>query len=332
HRNMVAATLLVFATLSASAQSVASTPHGVLVAHDSLVQLFRDDRPIWSGEGPANPRAIIVGDDRVAILDPLANEARIVDLASGRGRTVSTAETPVDGVFANNDFYVISRDAGTVERLGGARLAIGADPAFIRTAGGRLYIYQRLKGSIVEITTAPFAIAREMQIAPFASDFETDGRNGYLALPRVAKIATFSIAQMKATGMVDVGAVPVDIALGGGGGALSARSLAVADPSGKRVWMIEGSQSLSQALSRGFLRGLLGLGLYSNSSAQFPTGVDRVFSSAGRWFAYDSSSGTLYRFAKAKSTVIATDLPPNAFAVTPDGVAFWKEGRLHLAV
>ena len=325
--------LLAFvATLPASAQSVAWTPRGVLVSHDHVVQLFRDDRPQWSGESVADPRSIIVGDDRAAIIDPLANEVRIVDLATGRGRTVATAETPIAGVFANREFYVISRDAGIVERLGGPRLRLGADPAFIRTANGRLYVYQRLDGTIVEITTAPFAITRQIRIAAFASDFETDGRNGYLALPRAAKIAAFSLAEMKATGMIDVGAVPVDITLGGGGTALSARAIAVADPSAKRVWMIEGSQSFSQSVARGFLRGLLGLGLYSNSSSQFPTGIDRVFSSSGRWFAYDSSSGTLYRLMKTTSVVIATNLAPNAFAVTPDGVVFWKDGRLRPAV
>jgi len=324
--------LLTFLASSAFAQSVAWTPRGVLVAHDGVVQLFRGDRAQWSGEGVANPRSIIVGDDRAAVIDPLANEVRIVDLATGRGRTVTTAETPIDGAFANHEIFVISRDAGIVERLGGSRIRLGADVAFVRAASGRLYVYQRMDGTIVEITTAPFAIARQVRVAAFASDFETDGRNGYLALPRAAKIATFSLSEMRATGMIDVGAVPVGLALGGGGTALSARSLAVADPSGKRVWMIEGSQSFSQAVARGFLRGLIGLGLYSNSSAQFPSGVDRVYSSGNRWYAFDSSSGTLYRFARTTSTVIATNLPPNAFAVTPDGVVFWKDGRLRAAV
>ena len=128
---------------------------------------------------------------------------------------------------------------------------------------------------------------------------------------------------MKPSGEIAVGAVPVDLAFVGGGSALTARLLAVADPSAKRVWIVESTQSLGKAIARGFLRGLLGLGLIGNRSSEFPTGVDRVEAGASGWIAYDSSSGTLYRFDRKGSQRLATAVPPSGFALTRDGVAWW---------
>lgn len=324
----IALVALLFAP-SLFAQAVASTSHGVLVAHDRVIELAGR----WTAEGVMNPRAIIAAGDRAGIIDPLANEVRVVDLETGRGRTFETAETPIDGVWLNNELYVITRDGGTIEQIGGRTIRIGADAASIRSANNRIYVYQRLSGTVSEITTNPFAIARQVKIAAFASDFETDGRFGYLVLPRSGKIATFNLATMTASSMMDAGAVPVDIAVGSGGTALTARTLAVADPSGKRVWMIEGEQSMTQAVSRGFLRGLLGLGLYSNPSSEFPTGIDRVVTAGGKWIAYDSSTGTLYRFSRSKSSVIAAGIAPNGFAMDGNDLVFWANAavrRLHL--
>ena len=73
----------------------------------------------------------------------------------------------------------------------------------------------------------------------------------------------------------------------------------------------------------GFLRGLLGLGLFGGRESQFPTGIDRVFIHGSRWYAYDTSSGTLYRFTKSRSSLLAKELPPTAFSVGPGGVFIW---------
>lgn len=320
--------MLVFAP-TLFAQAIAATPHGVLVAHDHVIELSGR----WTAGGVTNPRRIIAASNRAAVIDPLANEVRIVDLESGRGQTFATAETPIDGVWVNNDLFVITRDGGTVERIGRGAIRVGADTMSIRAANNRLYVYQQLNGTVSEITIEPFAIARQVKVAAFASDFETDGRFGYLVLPRSAKIATFNLATMTPGSMIDAGAVPVDIAIGSGGTALTARTIAVADPSGKRIWMIEGEQTMTQAVSRGFLRGLLGLGLYSNSSSQFPTGIDRVLTAGGKWIAYDSTTGTLFQFSKSKSSVIATGVAPNAFAISGTDVIYWANAtvrRLHL--
>src|SRR2546428_14086114 len=89
--------------------------------------------------------------------------------------------------------------------------------------------------------------------------------------------------------------------------------------------MIEGAQSFTQAVTRGFLRGLLGLGLFGGRASQFPTGVDRVIVRGSTWFAFDTSSGTLYRFTKSRSVVLAKGIAPSAFSVGQDGVFIWND-------
>jgi len=309
------------------AQTVVNTPRGIVVAHDGVVEL----QGRWRVAGIGTAAKIVVGPDRIAVLDPIANEVRTIELATGRASRATTDETPIDGVFFGPDLFVLARDARTLERIGdGARVAVPADPAFVRNGNGMLYVYSRLEGIVTEVSPSSFAIRRSVRVAPFASSFEIDRGTGYLVVPREGKIRTFSLASMQGTGAIDVGAVPVDLAQVSGQSALTARTLAVADPSAKKVWLIEGAQSTSQAFATGFIRGLLGLGLYSYHTSEFPTGVDRVFIHGSRWLAYDSSSGTLYRFTKSSSRPLATEVAASAFAVTADGVALWRHGRLEL--
>ena len=291
------------------AQIVAATPRGAVIAHDGKLELHG----AWSAPGVEHATAIVTGRDRVAVLDALNNEAVIADLATGKTTRMKTAETPVGGAFFGRELFVLARDG-----------PIAGD--FLRESGGMLYAYSRMSGVLTEIVGG--RAARRVQVAPFASDFEIGGRTGYLVFPREARIRTVDLASMKVTGAVNVGAVPVDLAFAGGGTALTARVLAVADPSAKRVWLTEGTQSTLQAVARGFLRGFLGLGLFGSRSSKFPTGVDRVVIRDKIWLAYDSSSGTLYRFTKSKSSVIAKGIAPQAFAVTAEGVVYWKDGTL----
>ncbi len=315
-----------FFAVTAHAQVVATTTRGVVVAHDGRIEMFANETPLWSVPGVEHPSKIVVGADRVVVIDSFANSARIAHVQSGSGAVLRTGETPIDGVFIGSDLFLLERDARALERIGedGARASVtlNADPAFLREANGRLYVYSRLEGTVQEIAPNPLRVIRSVALAPFASDFETDGRAGYLVFPREAKLRTFDLRSMKSTGEIAAGAVPVDMAVTRG-------RLWIADPAAKRVWTIEGAQSVSAAFMRGFLRGLLGFGLRGPQSSRFPTGIDRVISSA---FAYDSSTGTLYRARGEKSDVIAKGIEPAAFALSGRGVAFWQNGRLTSAL
>jgi hypothetical protein len=309
---------------------VCTTSQGVAVATQGSLQFFdQSGKEMWSGGSVHAPTAASAASDRIAIIDSINNEVRIAALADGQGKTIRVGETPIESIFIDRDLFLLERDARTLERVGpdGTRssLALPADPAFLRQFGGRLYVYARADGTLLEITTTPFAIRRSAHTTRFASDLEVDGRNAYLADPRAGNLAVVSLATMSSAGKIDVGAVPIDLAFAGASSALTARTLAVADPSAKRVWMIEGPQSLTQAVARGFLRGLLGLGLFGGRESQFPTGIDRVIIRGSRWYAYDTSSGTLYRFTKSKSSVLAKGVGPRAFSVGPGGVFVWDD-------
>ena len=166
-----------------------------------------------------------------------------------------------------------------LQHVGGRDLALSADPAFLATANGRVYVYSRAAGVLEDNE------GRRIRVAPFASDLEIAGNTAYLAYPREARIRTINLTSMK-IGEVAVGAVPVDIAFAGGGTAITARILAVADPSAKRVWLTESTQSTAEAVARGFLRGFIGLGLFGSRSSRVSdrsrprgdarTDVDRV--------------------------------------------------------
>jgi hypothetical protein len=317
------------ATTAVHAQTIAATNRGIVVAHDHVIELF--DRTganlIWKTDGLPTPQTIAASNERIAVLDALANEVRIVELATGRGTTVHAGETPVAGVFTGSTLYLLERDARALERIGAdgtrASISTGADPAFLREANGTLYVYARGDGLVQEMSASPFAIRRSVHVTPFASDFEIDAKNAYIVDPHGAKIAIVNLDSMQSAGSIDVGAVPVSFAFASTGTSLTARTLAVADPSAKKVWLIEGAQSVTQAFTRGFLRGLIGLGLFDSGTSKFPTGVDRVFIRGSKWYAFDSSSATLYRFSKSSSSAVARNI--RAFTVAPEGVFYWND-------
>jgi hypothetical protein len=315
--------MLRFAATPAFAQVIVDTPRGVVVARDGRIELAG----AWNEEGVSHATDIVASNERVAVLDALRDRVVIVELADGRLARYGTAATPIAAAFVGRDLYVLCRDARVVQKMGGARIEVAADPAFLAQSNGKLYVYSRATGVVEEISGDE--VTRRVTVAPFASDFEVSGNTGYLAFPREARIRPIDLANMKVAEPVDVGAVPVDIALAGGGTALTARVLAVADPSAKRIWLTEGRQSTGKAIARGFLRGFLGLGVFGSRSSEFPTGVDRVVARGGRWVAYDSSSGTLYRVDRRKSAVIAKGVEPKAFTLTAEGVAYWQNGRVH---
>jgi hypothetical protein len=313
--------LLVVATLlfawNGSAQILTATNSGVVIAHNGKIELPGR----WTVNGVEHATELVSSAERIAVLDALANEAVIVDITTGRATRMQTAETPIAATFIGRELYVLARDARVLQH-GTTRIPLAADPAFLKQSNGRLYVYSRTAGALEEIDHD--RVTRRIAMPPFASDFEISGTTGYLVYPREGRVRTVDLTKMRSTGELTVGAVPVDLTFAGGGTALTARILAVADPSSKRIWLQEGTQSMTEAIARGALRGLLGLGLFGSGASQFPTGVDRVAIRGKMWIAYDSSSGTLYRFTSRKSSVVARNVPPRGFTLTADGVAWWN--------
>lgn len=317
----------------AAADVVAATSRGVIVAHDGVVDLRASGRQVWSAPGVDEPAKIIVSEGRIAILDAWANRARVVSLHDGSGTTFATAESPVAGVFAGSDLYLIARDANRVEHIAadGSRHSVGvaADAAFIGLSDGHLFVYSRVEGVLQEIAPGRnLMVTRQLSVPPYASDMEVDGRTAYLIYPREAKLVTVNLDKLEIASTAAVGGAPSDIAIARRGTALSAPLIAVADPAAKRVWMTEGAQSVGAAFRRGFLRGFLGLGLFQPRSADLPRGVDRVVARDGVTLSYDTSSGTLYRVGP-KISIVAENLDPQGFAIAEGKIVFWRDGALH---
>lgn len=312
-----------------AAQVVAVTPsQRIAVAHDGVLELYSPDGQsrLWKSDGVSYAAVIVTGPHEIAVLDPLANRVRIANAADGSGRTITTSDTPIAAVFVDDDLYVVERDARRLERIAadGTRSSVdtGAYPEIVCVANGKLYVYARGDGLLQEIAPHPLAVLRTVAVKPFASDFETDGTYAYFVYPEEGRLRATRLETLAPAGETRVGDAPVDLAIAPST-PLSAAMLALADPAAKRVWMIEAPQSTATAFGRGFLRGLLGLGLFGGRTTAFSSGVDRV-TIGKHQLAFDSSSGTLYAFSKKKSEQLATGLAARAWVPTPDGVALWN--------
>lgn len=325
------AILIMFTAATARAQVVAMTGNDIVVAHDRVVERYDASmKREWSVDGVVHPDRIAVGNTSIAVIDSFANELRVFDLANGRNQRIGTGETPIDAIFIDRDLFVLERDDHRLEKIGGASVSLAADPAFLRAANGMLYVYSRLEGIVQEISPVTMRITRTVALAPFASDFETDGRSGYLVYPQEARLRTFQLATLKRSGDIAAGVVPVDLAVTSRANTFSASRLALADPSAKRVWVVEGEESVARAVTRGFLRGLLGLGLFAPASSEFPTGIDRVVARGSMTLAYDSTTRSLYRVKGSKGKLIAHDVGPSAFAISNGTIVVWQNGELGL--
>jgi hypothetical protein len=315
---------------------VAVTSRGVAVAHDGVVDLykFKSLERVWRVDGVAYPGAMAADDHRVVVLNPIANVARVVDLATGTTTSFATGETPVAAAFIEKQLYVLARDARAVERIAmdGTKTSvkIGAAAQSFVPVGDKIYVYSSIDGLFQEITTSPFAVARQVRIAPFASSFDTEGANGYFTYPNKRLLLIVDIKKMEVLGDTKIGSSPIDVHFAGDATLFSPRMLGIADPSDHRVWLIAVQQGTIEAFARGFLRGLSGFAPNGAVSTAFPTGIDRVISNGMHWLAFDSLTGTLYELKKKTTVELGRDLPPRAFALALAGsdLYLWRDGTL----
>jgi hypothetical protein len=317
--------------MSAAAQSVAVTPNGVAVAHDGFLDLYDTQtlQRVSRSEGVDYAGAIVADETcaprtahcALAVLDPLHNKARLNDA------TIATNETPIAGVFVDHQLFILERDSRTLSS-GDNSIRTGAYPQFLRTANKKLYVYSAIEGRLQEITASPLAIARELRIAPFATDLEVDDNTAYLAYPDIGFVHVIDLDKMEDLGKARVGSWPIDLTLAGGNNLITGRLIAIADPLAKRVWSMEGHQSTAAAFGRGALRGLIGMGRIGKRNPELATGPDRIVARGTRWVAYDSSTGTLYNIPHSSVNVLARGVAPRAFALGDGVVYLWQNGTL----
>ncbi|MGA7613786.1 MAG: hypothetical protein WBX15_01270 [Thermoanaerobaculia bacterium] len=322
------------AVSGAMGQVVEVAPSGaIVVAHDGVIEMYDGSghRRLWQVEGVRHPGAIAIGEKRIAVLDPLNDAIRVVGLDGGNAATLASRGSPVAAEWSGDALMVLDRDAGTLTRIeaDGARasIATGIYPDSMRKMDGKIYVYSRGDGLFQEISTKPLRVERSMRIEPFASDLEVDQHFAYFVYPTKRRIRSLELKTFLEGDQSKVAGVPADLDAGTRGTLMTARLLSIADAAGKRVLRIEVPQSTGAAFGRGFLRGLLGLGLFNGSAVEFPSAVDRVASRGRLVLAYDSLRGTLWSVVGRTVTPIATGISPRAFAFTREGVVWW-DGKL----
>jgi hypothetical protein len=267
-----------------------------------------------------------------AIFDPVEDRLALVTPV-GFPRFVELRDSPTAAAFSGSTLFVVSREKGSLTKIAsdGERSSVdcSGNPGFISISDGVVFTYDPVRGLIERFDPVSLQSNGTLVIDRFGSDFETDGRSGYLAIPGTGEVISFSLSSLDGRKAMRGGAVPVDVVVERSSGPLSAGTLAIADPASKRIWRVEGGQSGGAAFARGFLRGLIGLGLYAPRPSELPAGVDRIQSAPGGLLAFDSSSGDLYRITSKKSERIATGIEPSGYAWIGERVFYSSGGRLH---
>ncbi|MEO8215976.1 MAG: hypothetical protein ABI718_02730 [Acidobacteriota bacterium] len=286
---------------------------------------------LWSRPGLAHPSFVVTDKigSRVAILSALDDAVQIVELNSGGSRRVETPATPVAARFEESAVVVLCRDGRKLVRIADGTISMSvdlpADASFLAGAGGSLWIYSRLTGDLIEFDSDTLSIRSRAVFDRFASDLEVDDRHAYLVYPREGTVEVIALPEMTLAGRLNVGAVPIDLIVQKGGTALTATVLHVADPASRAIYANESTQSFAAAFGRGLLRGLLGFGLLSGTSAQFPAPIDRILADGNRMLAYDSAGRALYSFGGKKSHLLATSVPRGGYTFVEQGIAWWDE-------
>jgi hypothetical protein len=327
--------LMVVGPIQLPAQVIRSIGAGaILVAHEEEISRYeRDGLLSWSSAGPRHPREIALSDDRrfAAVADPIERTLWIVALADGAAKRVAASISPRELLFDGEELLLLSRETSAVLRLNrnGEVLAtaqVGLEPSFLRITRGKLHVYSRIEGRLSELDPRTLTLLRSIELAPFAASMQAGGNDLWLAYPRAGRVVVVDLETFRPSAEMSVGAVPLDVAAGPEASVISAGEMMIADPSSKRIWRQERRQSVAAATGRGFLRGLIGLGLHMPRASEFPTGVDRLRMVAGRTYAYDTSTGTLYRAEKKGAVRLLEKIAWSAFDIDESGnVAFWSD-------
>lgn len=336
-KKILAALTLIASSALASKAVVAHLPAErlVLVARGDRGTIeARDDRfgmPVWSAEGLNTPRlsAVSSSGSLAAFGDPLNNEVLLISAKSRMPQRYEVSQTPVAMLFLDEVLYVLSRDEPALTRIEGERIqsvVVPPSPTHLAESGKRLLVYSSQEGTLTEFDAA-LQQTRNTAVSRYGSDLEAEPAHVYLVFPRSGKMSVLSLPELRPVNEFTVGAVPVDLDPGSDGNLLSPGAVSVADPSSKRVWQVDRPQTATEAFGRGFLRGLLGLGLYSAGSSEFPTGIDRVWTAGGKTLAYDSSSSKLYQMVGGKGRLVAETDSALAVAVVGGRLAVWRPER-----
>jgi hypothetical protein len=303
-----------------------------LLSRGSVTQIIAPSGIVeWSVEGLEDPSSAVVSEDgsRVAVVDSVNGFAQLLTPALRTSSKHEVGGSPVAALFLGDDLYVLCRDSREIVRLSSdgttGAAAVPPDSTFMARAGDSIFVYSRVNGRLTEFRTPSLSEVRTVPVAPFASDLEIAGETAYVVVPRQAEVVAYSIEDLSERERYRVGAVPMDLIVQPQRAVQGPGVMVVADPSSQAVWRAEQSQSVAAAFTRGFLKGLTGLGLASPKSATFPTGVDRVWMDDAHTVAYDTAAGAIYDVT-GPPLKIAEGVPAGGVSVGGGEVVFWDPG------
>lgn len=296
----------------------------IVVAHDSRIDGFdrSGEKRLWTANGLASPSSIVMSADgkSAAILDGFADRVAIVSVADGAVEHYETPGTPVAAAFFGRDVWVILRDRYRVLRItseGLTDVVVALDPAFIAVSDKFVYVYSRAEGLLQEIDPKSAQVTRTATVGSGGSDLEVRppkrgepaGAVAYVCRPGYAKIAVVDLVAMDSIQRT-LGGAPIDLAYVPLGAKLSINPgmSVVADP---------GKQILLESTDPGPV----------GTTINLPTATDRIAIAGAGLFAFDSSSGTLYRVEGRTATKVASGLTATSFVATDDGLFTWA-GKL----
>jgi hypothetical protein len=308
---------------------VADGSRNLVEAQDGATGMVRWTVPADELEVPRI--ATGAGSGRAVVLDPTSDRVLVVDTADGRSWRHQMEGTPVEAVVSRDGVYVLARDSGRLARIVDETITSvagsGSDATFLRLSSGHLYVYRRTAGAL-DRYRPDLSPAGTLAVPPFASAMQLDGDRAWLVYPQRGTIVSVMLPGMTLEGEVRVGGAPVDLAIAARADALTATRLLIADPSMRVVWTTEGLQSMGRAIGRGFLRGLLGLGLYRDRALEVPSPVDRVFVAGNSRFGLDSVSGTLYRLEQRRAVPVAHEVCTTCLTRAGDALLLWNDSGL----
>lgn len=269
------------------------------VANAGKIELRdRSNELIGLWKGPSEP----VGLARSADGSIIATATRDGNVYTVRSRelTITSTGLSITGLlYADDLLWVLDGYTGDLIRGDGETFEqvarLGPDSALMRHGSGSIYVAARGSAELVRLDSTTGVILARVPIPAQVADMELDGEAIYLALPQRGEILVLGAEDLEKREQFRLGSAPVDLARGSRGTALTAGLIWVADPVLGAVIGEERSQSMSAAVSRGFLRGVLGIGTARADVRKLPGRPSRVVRSGAGVVAQELTTGVLWR-------------------------------------
>jgi hypothetical protein len=275
--------------------------------------------------GVRHPAAVAISaSGAIAVVDALANE--LVVAGSGKPLRLSAGESPVAVAFAGETAIVLSRDSTTLTAVGpdgsSRSAATPQGSSLLAVTGDSIVVASPVTGEL-RVYSPALAPRGSVVAGRGAAALAVSGRRAFLVHPADALVTVVDLGRMEIAATTQAGAVPADLVLSASS-PLAAPTMIVTDPSSKAIWRIEAHESALAAFGRGFLRGLIGLGISGVRPEPTAAPIDRLYLVEGRLFGLDSAGRVLYLLGRRGGSVVARDAGAGEFVIQRDGsVLMW---------